>query len=62
MKLSDYIKLGHAVEQKRLLDVDRAEFDPAEFPRFNVRQFLRSLYADAGVDYDPAGLFPEADA
>jgi hypothetical protein len=62
MKLSDYIKLGHAVEQKRLLDVDRAEFDPTEFPRFNVRQFLRSLYADAGVDYDPAGLFPEADA
>jgi hypothetical protein len=60
--LSEYVKLGMAVEEARLLDVDRAEFDPAEFPLFNVRDFLRSIYADAGLNYDPAGLFPEVDA
>ena len=62
LAINDAIKLGIAVHEKRLLDVDRADFDPAEFPTFTVRQFLRSIYADAGLDYDPAGLFPEDDA
>ena len=50
-------RLGRAVMRKRLLDVDRADFDSADFPRFNVRDFLRTIYADAGIEYDPAGLF-----
>jgi hypothetical protein len=60
--LSEYVKLGLAVEESRQRDIDHADFDPADFPVFNVRQFLRTLYADAGLDYDPAGLFPEVDA
>jgi hypothetical protein len=43
--------------RKRDLDVDHADFNPDDFGRFNVRDFLRSLYADAGIEYDPAGLF-----
>lgn len=62
LAISDAIKLGLAVHEARLNDIDRAEFDPAEFPRFNVRQFLRGIYVAAGLDYDPAGLLPEADA
>lgn len=51
--------LGAAVARKRTVDLAHADVDPATFPKINVRDFLRSVYFDADVEYDPGHVLPD---